>query len=325
MFILGTGCINISSTQPTETGCPSNTTYGRISEHWPAQFKITPTTPTFTWFYAAAGGEPGSVDAWAEECVPESYSLHLSSGPDFTDEIVFQITNPSVVPDPTKLTMEWSLSTPLDPLKTYRWFIVGHAGGIDIGADRLPKLHLHDWWPPLSTYYRSVFRTGPECSGSQIDVPTLITPAGGEIIQTLNPVLHWEVSSCMPLVFVVEISTTPNFEDPQWYVDPSIPGDYTDMTQTDAPVLNVEYILRDCTQYFWRVKGGIGQGHAGDPRVWGAYSDTHSFTVSSSSCPAPTPTQPVNCTDLSESACVENSQCEWVSGLTHFPHCTDKP
>ena len=325
LIILGVGCINTAATQTAQPGCPSISSYGRISEHWPSEFKITSTMPTFTWFYSAAGGSPGSVDAWANECVPQSYSLHLSTGPDFSDEIVYQITNPSVVPDPTKLTMEWTLPTPLDPVEVYRWFIVGHAGGIDIGADRLPYLHLHDWWPPLSTYYRSVFRSGPECAATQIEVPTLIAPAVGEIIQTLNPELRWEVSSCWPLVFVVEISTTPDFDDPEWYVDPSIPGDYTDMTQTNYPWLNVEYILRDCTRYYWRVIGGVGQGNAADPRVWGTYSETRSFTVSSSSCPAPTVTLQVNCADLSQAACVDNPQCEWVGGLTNFPRCTDKP
>jgi hypothetical protein len=311
---------------PTPTPrCPHVTNYGRIDEYWPSEYTITSQAPTFTWFYSNAGEDPAKTDPWEDVCVPDSYTLHLSTGPGFTDEIVIPVTNPSVTPDPTKLTMEWTLTTPLDPVKVYRWFVVGHAGAIDISAERLPYLHNHDWWPPLSTYFRSTFRSGPECAENQIEVPTLVTPANGQTIQTINPILNWEVSTCWPLVFIVDVSTTSTFDNPEWFADPNLPGDYTDMTQTDYPWLNANNILRDCTSYYWRVIGGIGEGNAADPRVWGAYSGTRTFSVSLGACPTPTTPPQVSCADLAQAACEEKPQCVWVGGMSNFPHCEDKP
>ncbi|MBM3151175.1 MAG: hypothetical protein FJZ96_03050 [Chloroflexi bacterium] len=82
--------------------CPDASHFGRIYEYWPALYKIMPSSPTFIWLVTSANGNLASVDDWADECVPESYTLHLSTGPDFSDELDFPIDDPIITPDITK-------------------------------------------------------------------------------------------------------------------------------------------------------------------------------------------------------------------------------
>ena len=323
-----------ATTQPTVIPppvCPDASAFGRIYSNWPNLFKIMSTTPEFTWFYGSANGNPGSVEAWAYECVPESYILYLSTGPDFEDEIIVPVSNASVVADSTKLTMKWTLTTPLEPLKVYRWAVVGHANGMTLEDWKIADIHDDAIWPPINTvnmtYTRTTFRTGPECAVGQIPVPTLTTPINGDVIQTLNPILVWEVSSCMPLVFWLQISTQPTFENPEDYVDPSLPGDYTRQSQRNYPYAFIDYTLRDCTRFYWHVRGGGIPGS----QDWGNYSDEGMFTVNLGQCPTPTPiyvppastptptsVPPIVCAGLNMTDCNNNSsQCKWTFPITH--------
>jgi hypothetical protein len=275
----------------------------------------------------------GSVEAWDYECVPESYTLYLSSGPDFEDEIVVPIANASVVADPTKLTMKWTLNTPLEPMKVYRWAVVGHANGMTLDDWKIADIHDNAIWPPINTtnmtYPRTVFRTGPVCAVGQIPVPTLTVPSYGEVIQTLTPRLEWVGESCMPLVFWLEISTKPTYDNPQFYFDTSLPGDYTIQTQRNYPYAYIDYTLRDCTKYYWHVRGGGLPGS----QDWGNYSNEGMFTVNLGQCPTPTPvyvpptstpiptstTAPaVTCAGLSMTDCNNNSsQCKWTFPISY--------
>jgi hypothetical protein len=305
--------------------CPDASAFGKIYSHWPNLFTLTSTTPKFTWFY---GRPAGSVKPWASECVPESYTLIISTGPDFEDEIIVPVTNPSVVADPTKLTMEWTLEKALQPVKVYRWVVIGHANGMTLEEWKIADIHNDALWPPLNsvnmTYKRTTFRTGPECAPGQIPVPILTSPLTGDVIQTLNPILTWEAGTCMPIVFWIEISTQPTFGNPQFSVDPSLPGDYTSQSQRNYPYASINYTLRDCTRYYWHVKGGgeiINQA-----REWGSYSDTGMFNVDLGQCPAPTPSYvppantatPTNvpavvCAGLTPADCNKYpGQCKWV-------------
>lgn len=326
--------------------CPDVSSFGKIYDHWPSDFKLVDTSPNFTWFYTSNSIDPNSSLIWSEVCVPESYTFYFSTGPDFEDEIVVNVTNPSVVPDPTKLNLNWTLPIALEPMKVYRWITIGHYQGIELEGWKIPDMHNDEIWPPINnvnmSYKRCVFRTGPECTVGNIDVPLLTNPNYGDVLDTLNPTLEWSLDSCMPLVFSLEISTSAAFENPQNSVDPSLPGDYTKITQRNYNYAYIEYTLRDCTQYFWRVKGGIGYAYPGDPlpRQYGAFSDTGMFYVNTGHCPTPTPT-PIpptktptptlspsstpssiafSCIGLSQTDC-ENypNQCKWIPPVFTHP------
>lgn len=332
---------------PTETAgpvCPDITAYGKIYDHWPSGFELVSTNPELTWFYASANGNLDSAEAWANECKPDSYTVYLSTGPDFDDEIAIEVTNPSISADITKLTMEWTIPGGLEPMKVYRWAVVGHANGFDLESWKIADLHDDSVWPPLNTvnmtYKRCTFRTGPECLSGQIAVPTLVYPPNGEVLDTLTPILTWQVDTCMPVVFEVEISTTPSFADPQYYVDPSLGKDYTWTSQRNYPYAAVDYALRDCTKYYWRVQGGIIAEGVGNGEL-GAFSQANYFFVNLGQCPTPTPTrvpptltplptetpQPFSCDGLSDGACAAHAdECKWVFSVTHPGpgYCTDK-
>jgi hypothetical protein len=322
--------------------CPDRASFGKIYTHLPSDFEVVSASPELTWFYTSANGNPGSVEAWANECVPEAYTVYFSTGPDFEDEIVVPVTDPEVVADSGKLTMNWTIPTSLEVMKVYRWAVVGHANGFDIEGWRIADLHDDAIWPPINnvnmTYKRCVFRTGPECAAGQIGVPTLTTPSNGEVIQTLNPILTWDVSSCMPTVFWLEISTLPTFDNPQFSVYPIPTGDYTKQTQRNFPSAYIDYTLRDCTKYYWRVKGG-GYSNGGE---WGNYSEVGTFSVNLGQCPTPTPTRvpatktptptssptpvPVTCEGLTMAECGSYpSLCKWVFPVTHVGPGACKP
>jgi hypothetical protein len=331
---------------PTETSapiCPDISSYGKLYDHWPGGFELVSTTPELTWFYTPAISSPNGVQNWANECVPDSYTVYLSTGPDFTDEIAIPVTNPVVYPDPTKLTLEWTIPGGLEPMKVYRWTVIGYAHGTPLNEWRIADLHDDSIWPPLNTvnmtYKRCTFRTGPECASGQIDTPLLTYPVPGEVLNTLTPILLWEVDSCMPRIFLVQISTTPEFLDPQFYVNPGAGGDYTWTSQRNYPYAAVNYALRDCTKYYWRVQGGIFT--SGGDGEWGAYSEVRSFSVDLGHCPTPTATlvppthtptptetpKPFTCAGLSHDGCTNHSdKCEWYQPVSSFnpPYCRAK-
>lgn len=329
------------ATETSNPNCPDISSYGRIYDHWPSGFKLVSTAPELTWFYTSAHGNLANADAWANECVPESYTVYLSTGPDFADVITYEVTDPVITADPTKLTIEWTIPGGLESMKVYRWMVVGHTNGLVIEEWKINDIHNDELWPPLNTvnmaYKRCTFRTGPECTSGQIDIPLLVFPTNGTVINSLNPILLWNIDSCMPLVFMLQISTTPDFIDPQFSVDPSLGGDYTWQSQRNYPYALVNYALRDCTKYYWRVQGGIGEGGAGGYREWGAFSEIDSFFVDmNNACPTPTPTftpipptktptltmtpKPVVCAGLGHNACLRLSdKCVWVLDMTHLP------
>jgi hypothetical protein len=328
--------------------CSDATAFGRIYDHWPSGFQIVPLTPELTWFYSPGSGYPNGVTNWADVCTPQSYTIYLSTGPDFDDEIVFEVPAPVVFTDPTKLTLETSITSGLEPLKVYRWMAVGHYNDLVLESWKIADIHNDNIWPPRNTvnmtYKRCTFRTGPECPSGQIDVPILLSPANGEVLQTLTPKLLWDVDTCMPLVFMVEISTTADFANPQPYVAPSQPGDYTKITQRNYPYAYIDYTLRDCTKFYWRIKGGIDINNS---REWGAYSEVGTFYVDFGQCPTPTPTatatrqptltstptnppkptstpKPFTCTGLSQESCLAHAdKCIWYVPLSHpeSPYC----
>jgi hypothetical protein len=326
--------------RPTPS-CPDVSAFGRLSEYWPGGFTF-PSTWKFTWFYGL-GTTKESPSDWLWMCVPESYSLYLSTGPDFEDEIEVPINNLDVTYDITKVSIDWYFNYPLEVLKVYRWVAVGHYGDIDIGMDRVAQLHDDSRWigyPPLN---KGSFRTGPECDPASIDIPALTYPVKDETINTRQLKFFWDLTSCMPLVFKTQLSRNPDLAsmEPGFYS--TDPADFSFDLQTNYPWLDMQTVgyggvpaLPDCTTYYWRVRGGIGDATYTE-RVWGEWSGIQSFFVNSGTCPTATPTRipptktpvptntatpepSIDCGSIGDPTTCTNAGCYWKPCQT-FPGC----
>jgi hypothetical protein len=343
----------VPTAKPTAS-CPDINSFGRLDEYWPGLFTF-PSTWKFTWFYASGTTKASPFD-WNWTCVPESYSIYLSTGPDFEDEIEVPIGTPHVTYDVSKVTLDWIFNYPLEPLKVYRWVAVGHYGDIDIGMDRVAELHQDAKWIGQYPINKGSFRTGPQsvfaflpiCESGSIDVPELLIPADHETINILKPTYFWDVPSCMPLVFYIQLSRNPNLDLALGHTSYD-DEDYTFRLQLSYPWLDMQKppygimpALPDCTTYYWRVRGGIGDV-TNDPREWGEWSGIQSFFVNSGTCPTATPTPtrvpptktptptatptqvpvPVDCSNYhDEASCVSHSSCVWEdSGGDSGPKC----
>jgi hypothetical protein len=317
--------------RPTPS-CPDVSAFGRLYEYWPGSFTF-PSTWKFTWFYGL-GTTKDSPSDWLWMCVPESYSLYLSTGPDFEDEIEVPINNLDVTYDITKVSLDWYFNYPLESLKVYRWVAVGHYGDIDIGMDRVAQLHQDAKWIGYSPINKGSFRTGPQCRKASIDIPVLVFPAKGETINMRHPKFSWDLTSCMPLVFMTQLSRNPDLESLALGFISYAAEDYTFYRQTNYPWLDMETAgygglpaLPDCTTYYWRVRGGIGDATYTE-RVWGEWSGIQSFFVNSGTCPTATPTRipptktptptatltpvVINCGDYKDPvSCESHSKCDW--------------
>jgi len=337
--------------RPTPS-CLDLNPFGTPFEHWPSNFKITSPYPTFTWFYS--GGtwdfDIDTLEDWAYICTPQSYSIILSSGPYFTDEITLNVPvdEMTVTADTGKLTMTWTSNVALEPLKTYRWFVVGHYDDLLIHDYRINFLHSLTW-NYQSDYYKNVFRTNPECPSGGLSIPQLMEPAAGAVVRLFQPTFNWNIEGCMPLVFVIQVSRNPNLDSIAMGINYNVPADYSFSLQTNYPWLDMKLAtyggipaLPDCATYYWRVQGGNGDVTYTE-REWGEWSGIQSFFVNSGTCPTPTPTRipptktptatstPLvkSCGDYTnQDACERHSQCEWYIPPPTHPEpsiCIDKP
>jgi hypothetical protein len=304
--------------------CPDISSFGKLDEYWPGGFTF-PSDWKFTWFYTLGTTKDSPFD-WNWTCVPDSYSIFLSTGPDFEDEIEVQVSTPHVILDITKVSLDWYFNSQLlEPLKVYRWVAVGHYGDIDIGMDRVAQLHQDSRWIGQNPMNKGSFRTGPQCGSGSIDVPVLAFPADNETIDIRQPIFSWDVTSCMPLVFITQLSRNPDLQSLAPGLNSFAAADYSFYLQTNYPWLDMQTIsyggipaLPDCTTLYWRVLGGIGDATYTE-REWGEWSEVQSFYVNSGSCPTPTPVpyipppaSPLNCAELNAEQCAAAPGCEWI-------------
>lgn len=322
--------------------CPAAASYGMIEELEPSLLQIVSDSPLFTWYYTNGNLNFANLDMWDSVCTPETYTLHLSTGPEFSDEILLEVVEVSIVRDRVHLVGEGTINDSLEPLTVYRWLMEGHAGGYNVDDYWLYKLHADSssWYPRTRTY-TSIFRTGPECTLDNISIPQLIYPEDGAIIQTLDPIGTWEVSECMPQNFYIEVSTLPTFDNPNEVepIDPHESGDYTARRQTKYPWFQMSYMLRDCTTLYWHVMGENTVNE--NTYVYGTSSEIRTFQVDTGQCPTATPTRtripvlptktptatppptsvPVNCSTLTTEDQCNAAGCTWYAGGAAAPHC----
>ncbi len=74
-------------------------------------------------------------------CTPETYTLHLSTGPESTDEILMEVVDISIERDRVHLIGQGTINGSLEPLQVYQWLMKGHARGFNIDDYWLFKLH----------------------------------------------------------------------------------------------------------------------------------------------------------------------------------------
>ncbi|KAF0108912.1 MAG: hypothetical protein FD147_2332 [Chloroflexi bacterium] len=287
--------ITLAPTPRPTPYCPGASSFGKFWEHYPQNFNLLPANSEFLWFYNFQGVQVGSVEAWANFCVPSSFTLVFSTGPEFDDEIYVPVTNPSLVFTAGSLEVRWALTTPLEPMKIYRWVAVGDYNDIQIKYNKISTLHDDTKWPPRSTLFNmGTFLTGPLCALGAIETPVLGFPANGEVISSLRPKLTWNFTNCTPKEYKIQLSKNADLENLANNFWSFSTLDYTVQPVLKYPWLDVSGFnswqpLPDCTRFYWRVIGTSYNDEAWI-REWGEWSEVRSFYVNSGSCPTPTPT-----------------------------------
>ncbi len=334
----------------TPLECTNTESFGFFIYNSPGKGILVSETPTLQWSYAF--GMPlvlTYVSDWDAVCTPDEYTVILSSGPEFTDELLFEVDDPSITIESGSFmfswgnwqVLEWTIPDALDPVTVYRWTVIGRSGDVTIQDFGLQKLHSDEWWPPVSPEtLGGTFRTGPECLPGATIYYGLRTPENNAIIKTLNPTLSWDPGEyCMPEGYLVRISNNQWFMGEDFLVNPFIPSsyprnfpaNYVIIQPITYPSLYVENILMDCQTYYWDLRSWFkvyGEVY------WGNFSPTQSFSVDLGDCTTfagfepppppppieqmvtpvvdPTPDPSVTCSVLNEPACVRTAGCIWV-------------
>ncbi len=150
-------------------------------------------------------------------------------------------------------TTSWTPTVPLEPATEYAW-AVNPVVGSTLG-------------PSAGFFY---FFTGPMCHPSVFVAPTLLEPANNAVIMDNNPTLIWDYpDDCLPAGYVVHLSTDPTFADTSLHGGTGRPST---RWMAGSP-------LRDCTRYYWRIAPITGT-------TVGPFSETFTFRVEISACPA---------------------------------------
>ena len=184
-------------------------------------------------------------------CTPDSYLINLANDPYFSNsDLNGEVSMPGIT--------AYSPPVDLEPATQYWWEVVGKTGST------------------VGDYFRSVFFfTGPECiSLAEVAAPERIFPSDGEVVDTLDPTLHFlPGSACIPEGWSINLQVDPFFGGPNLMGDSTFPSFY-----------RVTPTLTDCTLYFWKVM-------AIETAEFGPETDTGWFyTDVSGTCPsAPTP------------------------------------
>jgi hypothetical protein len=212
--LLMTGCKKVVTCPPKYLVAPSQVS----PANWSLVDTLTPllswTFPTVAYPYPSAG----------TTCIPETYRLHISTGPLFVDDLGYDVAgtiNSSTVP------------SALQPGTEYSWGIQPMSFG-EVG-------------PYAGSRY---FFTGPVCDAAALVVPTLLSPYNGGLVHDLAPSLIWDYSAeCRPDYYTIELDSDPGF------VSTTLNGSTGGNPSTRwGPGSS----LSECTTYYWRVTPVVG-------------------------------------------------------------------
>jgi hypothetical protein len=248
--------------------------------------------------------------------------------------------------------VESNINFEFEPLMVYRWIVVGHFNGMDFGTDRIAELHNDFMWKPYNIYSavnRGIFRTGPMCGSGEVEIPTLLSPVNGDVTSSLKPELIWDTLNCLPTDYWIQISVLEDIQKQPPFFSSTDPADFTLLGISQYAAFDIASnkfypSLTDCTKYYWRVRGSIGNPAYGETREFGLWSEPGWFFVNSGTCPTPTPTRvpptrtptliptitpnpiTVNCSIYtSQETCASHSTCVWEdSGGDSGPKCVKK-
>jgi len=277
----------------TNANCLDRESFGYITENVPGRNALVSSPILFRWYYFAA---EGAAPDWANVCVPTSFTLYLSPAPDYNTMITYEVT-PTTAENLVNILMySFDLTDALQPHTSYRWMVVGHADGIDIGDDRLPLFQDESAWKLINNTAQmdGQFQTGPACDPQTISPVTLLNPPDEAALDTDTPFFQWDMPSCSASAYWLSFDTDPQMDsiDIGWVTG-------------QEGFLTFQGSLQPCVITYWQVQAGLYSTsyhlQSGD---WATASDIRSFIIRSDACPnalavpSPTPTSPPTATFL---------------------------
>ncbi|MCD4753157.1 MAG: hypothetical protein K8R40_08810 [Anaerolineaceae bacterium] len=254
--------------------CPDRAAFGYIDENVPARNVLVNYPIIFRWYYFAA---EGAAPDWSAVCVPTSFTLYLSPGPDYSTTVSYSIT--SRTPDNLVNLLMYSYNVHgwLQPHTSYRWIIVGHAGGVDIDEDQLPLFQDESAWKLTgnNSLMSGQFQTGPACDPQLISSVNLLNPQDEAVLDTDTPYFQWDMPNCSSSAYWLSFDTDPLMASP----------DVGWVTGQEG-FLMFSGGLEPCTIYYWHVQAGLYSVHYHlQNGNWATASEIRSFIIRSSDCP----------------------------------------
>jgi len=216
-----------STPEPTPTPAPCPVITSLVPQVFSPNGVLVPSLqPTFQWFY--------------EDCA-DAFSLEIALDGDFNVPGFIQEQVPG-----TQTT--WTLTQALQTASMYQWRV--HA---IVGLGNGPYSPALWFW------------TGPICASSVPDIPELVSPIQGAIVNDPSPPIDWSYPDvgCLPEGYQFQVSAQFDFQ--QTVLSGMGSGPWTSFET------NVDF-LQDCTDYFWRVAALSG----GQPTT---YSDVEEFST----------------------------------------------
>lgn len=204
-----------------------------------------PCTPDAPGILAAAGPvihetlRPVLAWVYDGECPAEGFNVQVGPGGDFdAPGALSGTTGPGV--------LNWAPEVDLAPVSRYEWRVAALAGGI-----QGPYSVSRSFW------------TGPTCDGTNLQPPTLVTPADGAFVNVPSPLLAWEYpdTGCLQAWYSLAVSASPDFA-------------VEALRATVGPEPSFETLvpfLEDCTLYHWRVKAVYGEDISGPYSAVGTF------------------------------------------------------
>jgi hypothetical protein len=256
------------------SACQDRSNFGSVTENVPANNALINNPALIRWYYFAA---EGTAPNWATVCVPTSFTLYISPAPDYSTWNTYTITPTSAANLTNILMFSYFLSDPLLPHTSYRWMVVGHANGIDIGQERLALFQDESAWKETSygTLMRGQFQTGPACTAQTISPANLIQPQDQAILDTDTPLFQWDLPNCASTAYSLRFDTDSQMDSVTF-----------GWVTSKESFLMLQGTLQPCTVYYWQVRAGLYSApYHMQVGNWSTASEIRSFIIRDASCP----------------------------------------